>query len=168
MVHSPGRAIASRCSCTVSDGNTPRSCGTHPNPSPARRWGGTAASGVPRHASLPLCKRVIPMSVRSKVVLPTPLRPRSARLPPSRRVKETSSSTTDSPYPATRPCASRRSGTGGLIAEIDLAHARVGRDLPGRSLGEDRSGGEHRDPLGEAEDEIHVVLDEEHAHLARQ
>ena len=34
----PGRATDVRCSSTVSDGNTQRSCGTQPSPARARRW----------------------------------------------------------------------------------------------------------------------------------
>src|SRR5213078_411870 len=52
--------------------------------------------------------------------------------------------------------------------EIDLAYALVVGDLVGRSLDEHRSADENRDALGKAKYEMHVVLDENDRHLARQ
>src|SRR5574337_753931 len=54
------------------------------------------------------------------------------------------------------------------LAEVDLAHPRVGGDRRGRVLGEHRAADQHRDPLGEAEHQVHVVLDQQDRHLARQ
>src|SRR5258707_1144188 len=52
-------------------------------PSRARRCGATAVMSRPRQAMVPRLTRVKPMMVSRSVVLPTPLRPSSARLPPS-------------------------------------------------------------------------------------
>src|SRR5256885_2862062 len=61
-----------------------------------------------------------------------------------------------------------RSATCRLVAEVDLAHPRVRGDLLRRALGENAPRGEDGDPLGEAEDQIHVVLDDEDAPRAGQ
>ena len=56
-----------------------------------------AARSAPRQRSAPPRRRVSPISVTSSVVLPMPLRPRSARLSPSSSASDTSSSTMPSP-----------------------------------------------------------------------
>src|SRR6266536_2755175 len=99
------------------------------------------------------------MMVASRVVLPTPLRPRTASEPRSPSETLTSSSTTVAPYPART--AVRVSASAMPLAEIDLAHAGMLGDLPGRALAQDLALHEHGDALGEAEHEVHVVLDDE-------
>jgi hypothetical protein len=47
-------------------------------------------------------------------------------------------------------------------AEIDLAHTGVGRDLLRRALHQDAARDHDDDAGGEAEHEVHVVLDEQH------
>src|SRR6188508_1013245 len=111
--------------------------------------------------------RVRPRIVARSVVLPTPLRPRSATLSPSAMASDTSSTTTASPYPALTPSSERRSAMT-LVPQVDGLHALVGGDLARRALGEDLAAHQHRDALGEAEHEAHVVLDEEHRHVLRQ
>ncbi len=70
-----------------------RSCGTQPRPACARRWLGTTPRFCPSKRIVPRDWRVAPISVASKVDLPMPLRPSSARLPPAARLNEMSSST---------------------------------------------------------------------------
>src|SRR5262245_38465974 len=108
------------------------------------------------------------MAVPSSVLFPTPLRPMTLMHSPGATVRLRSSSTTVSPYPAVTARSSRAPGAAialpaPLAAEIDGAHLGVGRDLPGRSAGEDGSAHHHRDLPGKAEDEIHVVVDDEDA-----
>src|SRR5262245_34914857 len=107
------------------------------------------------------------MIASSSVVLPAPLRPRTATLPPASRPNVTSSTTTASPYPAVTASTRNSSGMVGL-AEVELAHLGVGGDVGGRALGDDAAGREHRDPLRESEHERHVVLDEQDGHLGGQ
>ena len=54
------------------------------------------------------------------------------------------------------------------LAEIDGADVRVGADFTRAPGGEDRATHHHRDPLGEPEHQIHVVVDDEHADVPRQ
>ena len=54
------------------------------------------------------------------------------------------------------------------LAEIDLAHARVGGDLRRRALDQYCALDQHGDAPREAEDEIHVVLDDQHGDVARE
>src|SRR5215831_17962152 len=122
---------------------------------------------APRNRMLPRCISVKPMSVTSSVVLPTPLRPSSARLSPSSSRNEISSSTTAPPYPARTPSTASSSPMRGLT-EIDLLHPRVARDLLRSALDQHRTADEHRDALREPEDQTHVVFDEEHRHVAWQ
>ena len=52
------------------------------------------------------------------------------------------------------------------LAEIDLAHARVGGDLLRRAFEQNAPADHHDDAAGEAEHEVHVVLDEQHRDVA--
>ena len=81
LVSTPRWAAITMFSCTVSDGNISRSCGTNPRPSAGRSCGGRAVISFPASTIFPDRTRVWPMSVESSVVLPTPLRPSSA-MPP--------------------------------------------------------------------------------------
>ena len=121
----------------------------------------------PRQRKSPPRSRVRPISVTSSVVLPMPLRPSSARLSPS------SSST------ATRPRARRRrrSRRSAPSTAQELSHAAPRPDRPraradpraisaGRALGQHLAADQHRDALGEAEHELHVVLDEQDRDVA--
>ena len=49
-----------------------------------------------------------------------------------------------------------------FLPEIDGAHLRVGHDLIGRALCEHRALHQHGDLPGEAEHDVHVVLDDQH------
>src|SRR5262249_22923751 len=122
----------------------------------------------PRQAIAPRLTRVKPMMVRSTVDLPTPLRPRTARLPPSATVSVMPSSTTASPYPArTASSASSVSATAGP-PPIKPAHARLGGDFFRRALDQDAPCRHHDDAAGETEHHVHVVLDEQHGNVARE
>ena len=54
------------------------------------------------------------------------------------------------------------------LPEIDRANVRVGADLLRRALGEHRAAHQHGDLLGEAEHQVHVVIDDQHADAFRQ
>src|SRR4051794_35315663 len=96
------------------------------------------------------------MIVRSSVLLPTPLRPRTARLWLAPSESEMPSSTTASPYPER---TSRSSSMG--LSQVHLAHARIASDLVGGSFEQDAAADHHDDAAREAEHDVHVVLDEE-------
>src|SRR5437773_3211572 len=65
-------------------------------------------------------------------------------------------------------CRSASASATGDLAEIDGPDVGVGPDLPGTPGGEHGAAHQHRDPLREAEHEIHVVIDDEHGDLPRE
>jgi hypothetical protein len=84
-------------SSTVSERKMLRSCGTQPMPARARWSGRIVVMSVPRSASVPPKRRVMPTMELTSVVLPVPLRPSSASTCPSGRVSDIFASTTASP-----------------------------------------------------------------------
>ena len=54
------------------------------------------------------------------------------------------------------------------LAEVDFLDARVGRDLFRCALDQHAAGHQHGDAFGEAKHQLHVVLDEDNGHVARQ
>src|SRR5215813_6257610 len=120
--------------------------------------------GRPPYAMSPAWNVVWPMMVASSVVLPTPLRPSTASEPRSPREKPTSSSTTVAPYPARTPESVSPSAM--TLPEVDPVHARIVADLVGSSLAQHLPLHQHRDATGEAEDQVHVVLDDQDGDLA--
>ena len=65
----------------------------------------------------------------------------------------------------------RTSSTLGLgdlvgVAEVRVAHRRVAADLRRRAAGDHRAEVDHDDPVAGRHHQAHVVLDEEHAHVA--
>src|SRR4030081_1102446 len=103
---------------------------------------------VPRHTIAPRRHWVKPISVRSSVLLPTPFRPSTARLPRSGISKLMSSSTTASPYPARTFLNERRASAMRGPSEIDLADAGIGRNLLGRAFQQNAPADHHDDAAG--------------------
>src|ERR1700747_1215710 len=100
------------------------------------------------------------MMVRNNVDLPTPLRPRTARLPFSGSSKPTLSSTTESPYPARMSRIASSGSAMVCLAQINHAHPLIVGDLRGRSFDQDRAR-DHHDKTGrEPKPQLHIVLDE--------
>src|SRR5258708_40048043 len=106
----------------------------------------------------PRLTRVKPMMVRSSVDLPTPLRPRMARLPPSGTAIVMPSSTTASPYPARTSSSASSASAMARPAQIDVAHAHVGGDFPRRALYQDPPAHLHDDAMLKTKYDIHVVF----------
>ena len=125
-----------------------------------------ADQSSPRQHIVPCRTRVCPITVSSSVLLPAPLRPSSASVSPSPSAKLHSSSTMPSPYPAQRRSSTNSWGHGGSPG-TPRARARRRRSAPG-CCDEFRAADHHRDPLREAEDQRHAVLDQQHADVARQ
>src|SRR5439155_500272 len=112
--------------------------------------------------------RVKPMMVRSSVDLPTQLRPRMARLPPSGTASLMPSSTMASPYPARTSSSASSASAMARPTQIDVAHAHVGRDFPRRALYQDAPPYHDDDAMRKTKYEIHVMLDEQHRNVARE
>src|SRR5579859_1984940 len=102
-----------------------------------------------------------PSKARIRVVLPMPLRPSNPTVSPGAMSRSTPCSTWLEPYHAFTSRA-RRKADGALMraSEVRVLHVAVvahrGRD----AARDDRAVDEHRDAIGDAEDGIHVVLDQ--------
>src|SRR5262249_25444300 len=121
----------------------------------------------PARTISPACSTVCPMIVANKVLLPTPLRPMTLMHSPRASVRLICSITTVSPYPAETCCNSRASATVGLT-QIDRADLRIVFDFARRSFGKKRTTDHDGDTLGEAENEVHVVFDNQYGDMLRQ
>src|SRR5436190_774411 len=133
-------------------------------------WRGTScgaqrARSMPSNSMLPRVRRARPMIARKVVVLPTPLRPRSAAHSPARTSRFTPCRMCS--FPMWTWTSSSRSMAGFfhvvfvlLAAEIGLAHALVGGDLGRTPGGKDRPLRHDRDVIGNPEHHLHVVLDD--------
>src|SRR5262249_41257984 len=102
---------------------------------------------------------VRPMIERRVVVLPAPLRPSSTVICPGGTANETSRSTWLLPWNVLSP--STASSMSVEAAEIGLLNVRIAANLCRRALGDEPAEMEHADPIGEVEDDVHVVLDED-------
>src|SRR5215468_4688097 len=109
----------------------------------------------------------MPHTARSVVVLPAPLAPRMAVMPPASTAKARPCKTLVHPYCAWRFSASRRAGMPSVLApEVGLDHLGIALDLGGRALGDLATEVEHHHLVGNLHHQAHVVLDEEDGHLA--
>src|SRR5437764_11676685 len=151
-------AVATRFSRTVRLGNTCRPSGTRPSPAWATRYEGRPCSGLPSNTIVPPLGRTMPMSDRTVVVLPMPLRPSKVTASPGRTPNETPNSTWLCPYAVTS--ASTSSITPRPPRRDRRAALRDCADLLGRAGGDDAPVDQHRDAVGEGEHGVHVVLDE--------
>src|SRR5882757_7250606 len=113
------------------------------------------------------------MIARSVVVLPTPLRPSSAADSPDLISRLTPCRICSLPM---WTCTSRRLSMRRLLdivlvlraPEIGLAHPFVGGDLLRAAGGEHRPLRHHGDVVGNAEYDLHVVLDDDNVDCARE
>ncbi len=91
------RAASRRFSCTVRFGNRRRPSGTSEMPSRLIWSGRSAVMSRPSRTIRPAWAGSVPVTVRSSVVLPTPLRPSSAVTSPGNTERLTPSSTVPPP-----------------------------------------------------------------------
>src|SRR5712664_1200391 len=100
-----------------------------------------------------------PDSARSMVVLPAPLGPSNATTSPGDTVKSMPCSTRILPYPdSSRPTASSGSG-----AEVSTDHLLVDANLGRRSGGQRVAEIEHGDLIADVEDQVGMMLHQQHA-----
>src|SRR6185437_6103998 len=126
------------------------------------RYDGKPRMSEPANRMTPARAGVRPMMERTVVVLPMPLRPISVTISPEATVSVRPNRTWLRPSLVSMSRTSRMaSGMRGLrLAEISLAHLRVGADR-GRAAGRNSAAiDQHGDPVGQREYRLHVVLDQ--------
>src|SRR3954452_11535426 len=121
----------------------------------------------PASRMAPPNRLVMPTIELISVVLPVPLRPSSASTWPSASESDMPESTTASPYPARKPLMARRSGIGRL-AEIDRLDLGIARHFFRRAFDQHGAIDQDRNPVGEREYQVHVVLNQQHRDIPRQ
>src|ERR1700730_6825073 len=134
-------------------------------------WRGTScgaqrARSIPSNSTVPRLRGARPMIARKVVVLPTPLRPSSAAHSPSRTSRFTPWRMCSFPiWTWTSSSLSMASFLDVVLVllatEIRPAHARVGGNLVRTAGCEDRALRHHRDIVGNPEDNLHIVLDDD-------
>src|SRR5260370_1685643 len=128
--------------------------------------GAQRARSVPSNSTVPRLRGARPMIARSVVVLPTPLRPSSATHSPLRTSRFTPWRMCSFPICTwTSSSLSMASFLDVVLVllstEISLARALVGGTLWRTAGCEDRTLRHHRDIVGNPEDDLHVVLDDD-------
>src|SRR6266536_190138 len=129
-------------------------------PRPARWWVGMPANRTLSNSSLPV-PGVKPMIVRSRVVLPAPLRPMSPANSPVSTSRSTLRRMATGPIDTDTP--SSRSMRRLLASDI-AAHVLHAEYILRRTIANDAAVVEGHHAAGKARDDIHVVLDENHPH----
>src|SRR4051812_41964041 len=154
-----------RFSSTVRPPKMARSSGTSWTPMPAMADGGRPSMDLPSRRIWPLRGDSTPMIERSVVVLPAPLRPSSATTSPCSTRIDRSNSTWESPYSVLILSTSSR-----LMrvqpSQIGVLHSRIAPDLVGGAIRQQPALIEHGDALGEFEDGVEIVLDDDHGSRA--
>ena len=115
------------------------------------------------------CVRTMSQSARSVVVLPAPLAPSSAVMPPSRDVEV--DAVQHLRRRRSRACRPRTSSSASAISscapQVGADHVRVALHLGRRALGDLAAEVQRHDLVGDAHHQAHVVLDQQHGELER-
>src|SRR3981189_2651392 len=135
-------------------------------PRRARRCATSALTSSPLNTMEPSVGGRSPISVRISVDLPTPLRPITATISPSRTSMSMPCSTGLPPYPDRSLSVERTTSLRMTMSQIDRRDTFVGDNLVDRALGENPAEVKHGDAPGNLPDETHVVLDRENCNAA--
>src|SRR5215472_16303249 len=117
----------------------------------------------------PVMAGVRPMIERTVVVLPMPLRPMSVTLSPGATASDMPNSTWLRPYQVSMfdTSSSELSAmTLLLLAEIGLPYLSIGPDRLRRAGRDDAAIDQDRDPIGQREHRLHIVLDQQNGEFA--
>src|SRR5438445_11057776 len=137
-------------------------------PARATRWAGSPWSSVPSTRTEPRRGVSAPAMAISVDVFPAPLRPSSATASPLATRSDAFRTTVLPPYATDRFSTMSRSGVLVGATKVDLLHAMVGTNLGRCPVGDQHAVVKDRDPLGDREDHVKVMLDEHQGHLRRQ
>src|SRR5260370_551777 len=116
----------------------------------------------PSKTTLPVL-RTVPDMARRVVVLPAPLAPRSATMPPASTLSDTPCSALMGPYAATTPFSSSCAIL--LRPQVGLDDARVGLHFARGAFGDHAAEVEHDDAIADSHDQVHVVLDNQQSQV---
>src|SRR5262245_28683804 len=117
----------------------------------------------------PAIAAVSPMIERTVVVLPMPLRPMSVTISPGAMASDMPNSTWLRPEQVSIFATSSSDASAMrllLLAEIGLAHLGIGPDRLRAARGDDAAVDQDRDPVGEREHRLHIMLDQQDRQLA--
>src|SRR5262249_3940862 len=131
-------------------------------PCATRRWAGSASRSTSPSVAVPLAGSA-PIRARSSVVLPAPLRPIRPHISPSSNSSAASRTIGTGPIATLRFVTlsmRRRLRVLGPGAADEGLHAGIGERHGGRTVGDHGAVVEGEHALGEARDDLHVVLDE--------
>src|SRR5215471_12774042 len=148
-----------RFSQTVSWASVPRPSGTWAMPSRATSSGERWLMTCPSKRTLPPVLRTVPEMARRVVVLPAPLAPSRATIVPSSTFSDTPCSALTEPYDAWTSVSS--SSAIGLSPQVRVDDRLVLAHLARGALGDLLAEVQHHHPVGDAHDQVHVVLDHE-------
>src|SRR5260370_17184857 len=109
----------------------------------------------PSKTTLPVL-RTVPDMARRVVVLPAPLAPRSATMPPASTLSDTPCSALMGPYAATTPFSSSCAIL--LRPQVGLDDARVGLYFARGAFRDHAAEVEHDDAIADSHDKFHMVL----------
>src|SRR5262249_25195527 len=151
-----------RFSATVMCGNTRRPSGQWAIPRRRISWAASPWISRPSKRMRPAAARTSPEMVRSVVVFPAPLAPSRHTNSPAPTVSVTPWSAAIRPYRASTPS----SVSTGPRSEIGPDHLGVALDLLGGAVRDEPTVVQDEHVVGDAHDQPHVVLHEEHGHAA--
>src|SRR5262245_14645834 len=136
-------------------------------PSRTIAWAGSRWIGRPSNRTAPRAGWSRPTMVRRVVVLPAPLRPSRTVTAPGRVPSETPWRMWCWPIQVWMPSTSRTgSGTGGAPAEVGGLDVGIRADRLGRVVRDEPAVLEHGHGVGERQDHVDLVLDQEDGPLA--
>src|ERR1700754_1835663 len=142
-------------------GKMPRPSGDWETPRITRRSARIFVMSVPSKTILPWATGRRPEMARIVVDLPAPFAPINATISPSPTVRLMPCKASIRPYASVMLSSSSSIGGNPQIRGDDL---RVVPHLGRRPFGDLLAELEHHDPVGDAHDQAHVVLDQQHRH----
>src|SRR5260370_31777335 len=152
-----------RLSSTDRAGKMPRPSGTSEMPRRATRSPRMRVMSRPSKLTFPDDGRSRPPTARSSVVLPAPLGPSRATISPASTCSEASTTAAIWPY-----CTRSRSTCSSMLdlrTDIGGHHLGIAAHRVGRAARDHATEVEHVDVVAQAEDEVDVVLDHQHAEV---
>src|SRR5690606_31297114 len=146
-------------------------CGTSAIPVASSSCGPADVMSLPSNSTEPWLTSISPYSALKTVDLPEPFGPTTHTISPSATDRSTPCRMSTSRYPVCSPSTSSRGQIDISVyrsacagSEVGTDDLLIGLDLVRRALGEHPAPLQHHDPVGHAEHEPPVVLDDHERH----